>query len=104
MKIVQWTGYGCFGLAGLSVILAMANEAPGFLGAGVCVLILGVGFLAAHRALLLLGEIRDALVPRPTQISAGATLGEDSAPVSESMRTRTIAEISAEISAMKARV
>lgn len=32
MKSVQWTAYGCFGLAGLSVILAMANEAPGFLG------------------------------------------------------------------------
>ncbi len=38
MKSVKWAAYVCFGMAELSIILAMANEAPGFLGAGVGVL------------------------------------------------------------------
>lgn len=102
MKSVRWTAYGCFGLAGLSVILAMANEAPGFLGAGVGVLVMGIGFLAADRGLSLLAEIRDALVP--STVAPSNAPEADEATHDGPKPVRTAAEISADLKKLQKNV
>ncbi len=100
MKVVQWTAYGCFGLAGLGVIMAMANEAAVLLGMAVSLAIVGVGFLAAHQALGLLADIRDAVASR----NAGAASEEHAADMATpATPARSAAEIAADIQAMKAR-
>lgn len=102
MQAVKWTAYVCFGTSGLTVILAMASEAPIFIGAALSVALLGMGFLAADRALLILTDIRNALVPalelQAQTVSVPAHPGETIPSV------RTAAEISADIAAIKARV
>ena len=82
MKIVQWTAYGCFGLAALAVVIAASYEAPAFIGAGIVLLATGVAFLAADHALTLLKEIRDALLlhSEASGVASGATRA-DSEPV-----------------------
>lgn len=102
MKLVQWTAYACFGLAVFSVFLAMAEEAPAFLGAGVAVLVTGVGFLAAHLGLVLLRDIRDALVPKTSTVVADAAHAEPAA-ASFPQNVRSAAEIAADLKALKAR-
>lgn len=100
MNLVKWTAYACFGLAGLGVILAMANEAPALLVGSVSALVLGVGFLAAHFGLSLLVDIRNALVPQhaPNSIAKAREAEAASLPMAKSA-----AELSAEIKAMAAR-
>lgn len=99
MTLVKWTAYGCFAMAVMSVVLAMSNEDPTFLGAGLAVLIMGVGFWAGHLALGLLTDIRNALVPQ------AAVDHSTPLPTTKQAQTssRSAAEIAADIAAMKAR-
>jgi hypothetical protein len=102
MKIVQWTAYGCFGLAALAVVMSASYEAPAFIGAGLVLLAAGVAFLAADHALTLLREIRDALLLRQAASGAmfeGASGGSD--PV---VPTRSATEIEADIASIRSRV
>lgn len=100
MKVVKWTAFGCFGLAALSVVLAMSAQTPAFLGAGVVVLVTGVGFFAAHLALSLLTDIRNALV----QSAETPKVSVEAIALSGEMpRPRAAADIAADIAAMKLR-
>lgn len=97
MKLVQWTAYGCFGVAGLAVILAMSNEAPAFLSVTLAATVLGIAFLAAHQGLVLLADIRNALVPQTSapERTPGMTV--------EPTAVRTASAIAADIAELKAR-
>ena len=100
MKAVKWTAFGCFGLAAFSVVLAIFAETPAFLGAGVVVLVTGVGFYAAHLGLSLLTDIRNALV----QVPEGPNVSVEAIGQSFEMpRPRSAAEIAADLAAMKLR-
>lgn len=98
MVAVRWTAYGCFLLAGMSVVLAMAAEAPALLIGGVSAIVIGVGFLAADRGLTLLAQISASLSSPSVALSPNveAEPGSDR-PV------RTAGEIAADIAALRAR-
>lgn len=61
MPELKWTAWGCFGLAGFAILVAMSEEAPIYAAAGVSVGLIGMGFWGADRAVQLLAEIRDRL-------------------------------------------
>lgn len=102
MRVVKWTAFGCFSLAAFSVVLAIFAETPAFLGAGVVVLVTGVGFFAAHLGLSLLTDIRNALVQ--VQVPEGPMVSVEAIGQSLEMpRPRSAAEIAADLAAMKLR-
>lgn len=101
MRLVKWTAYGCFGTAGLNVLLAFAQGMPILLAGAIAIAMTGVGFLAAHHGLSLLTDIRDAVRP-PGERSADQPLSPavpaDQAPAAAPVRTaaeiaRDLAEI-----------
>lgn len=103
MKALQWTAYFCFFLSGTSVLAAMTNEAPAFLAVAVGLVITGICFLAVDRALWLLTDIRNALVPQVAPAAAAEQPSVLPGVEVAATRARTAAEIAADIAAMKAR-
>lgn len=96
LRLFSWA---LFAVAGLCLVTALATEELIFIPASVSSLATGLMFLAADKALLILGEIRDA-------VSGHSKPLEHSEAVNQvpTKPARSIEEISSDLKAMKQRV
>ncbi|EKE72575.1 MULTISPECIES: hypothetical protein [Roseobacteraceae] len=108
MKILNFIAYVCWGLAGIFIIIAIAEPTSFMLALGLSVslAISGVLFFSFSKVIFLLEEIRDSI----TGSSAPSTSIEQShssnsnTVVADKSPTRTIEEISKDLEEMKKRV
>ncbi|MDF2141729.1 hypothetical protein [Paenirhodobacter sp. CAU 1674] len=96
MRILNWIAYLSWALAAISLPLAFMDEYTFgfFIGLSVSIAISGVLFFAFSRIIVLLTDIRDALVPKsevPKKVDEPIPLRP----------TSTHAELSAELARMK---
>lgn len=101
MIYLRLASYLCFAVAALCAIAAIANEDIYFVVPAVSVAIVGVVFLAMDRALILLSEIRDALVPSsPSDVAASAKVKD---PLIDGDLSQGLADLSNRLSDIRGR-
>jgi hypothetical protein len=101
MIYLRIASYGCFGVAALCVVAALAAEDIYFAVPAISVGLVGVLFLAFDRALFLLSEIRDALVTSESSSPVAVPAATETAIASDI--SQGLQDLSSRLDAMRKR-